>query len=207
MMDSQPVATETQLVPAAVPPLIITHFDMRFPVLEQKSLPCDIPLAPEDLSIVQKMKEELVKLGDDAVGLAGVQIGIARSLFIMKRTDGSVIECINPTIVSASRAVTRKAEGCLSLPNMVAMIARPKAVVLSYFDIFGMQHTTEFRGLEAKIVAHEMDHLSGRMINDHMERQMEKNERLNDERDYRINKAKEKRRKMAKIHKRMNRRK
>jgi peptide deformylase len=80
-------------------------------------------------------------------------------------------------------------------------------IVLAYFDALGTQHTTEFRGLEAKIVAHEMDHLNGRMINYHMERQMEKNERLNDERDYRINKAKQRRRKMAKIHKRMNRRK
>jgi peptide deformylase len=199
--------TPVPTLPPTTPPLIITHFDLRFPVLEQKSLPCDIPLASEDLSIVERMKEELVKLGDDAVGLAGVQIGIARSLFIMKRSDGTVIECINPSIVSASRELTRKAEGCLSLPNMVAMISRPKTIVLSYFDAFGTPFTTEFRGLEAKIVAHEMDHLKGRMINYHMELQMEKNERVLDERRESILKAKKLRKKMAKIHKRLNRRK
>jgi len=197
---------QAQEAPPAMP-LIITSFDLRFPVLEQKSLPCSIPLAPDDALIVTKMKEELVKLGEDAVGLAAVQIGIARTLFLMKRSDGSIIECVNPRIVSFSREMTRKAEGCLSLPKMVGFISRPKTIILEYYDAFGGFHSTEFRGMEAKIVAHEMDHLAGRMINYHIQAQIDKNERMRDERLEARERDKQKRRRMAKIHKRMNRRK
>jgi peptide deformylase len=196
---------ETEAPPA--PPLIITHFDLRFPVLEQKSLPCDIPLNPEDAAIVTRMKEELVKLGDNAVGLAGVQIGIARSVFVMKRNDGSIIECVNPRIVSRSHEQSRKPEGCLSLPNVMAVIGRPKSLVLHYYDTLGTDYTTEFHGMEAKIVCHEMDHLNGSIITGHLEQQMEKNRRLLSERHEAKKRSKNKRRRLAKIHKRMNRRK
>lgn len=198
--------TETKTEAPPAPPLVITHFDMRFPVLEQKSLPCDIPLAQEDLEVVNRMKEELTRLGDNAVGLAGVQIGIARAIFVMKRTDGSIIECINPRIVSQSHERSRKPEGCLSLPNMLAIIGRPKSVTLFYYDAFGSDHTTEFHGMEAKIVAHEMDHLNGSLITSYMEVEMEKRKRLLSERHEAKKRAKDKRRRMAKIHKKMNRR-
>jgi peptide deformylase len=203
--DTQP--SETQATVAAPPPLVITHYDMRFPVLQQKSLLCDLPLAGEDALVVQRMATELKNMGDDAVGLAAVQIGIARRVFVMRRDDGTILTCINPRILSQSKEFTRKAEGCLSLPNVMAFVNRPKSILLSYYDSFGFEFQTEFRGMEAKIVSHEMDHLNGTMINSHIERQMEKAERLRNERLASREKAKLKRRKMAKIHKRMNRRK
>lgn len=203
--DTQP--TETQATAVAPPPLVITHYDMRFPVLQQPSLLCDLPLAGEDALVVQRMATELQNMGEDAVGLAAVQIGIARRVFVMRRDDGTTLTCINPRIISQSREFTRKPEGCLSLPNVMAYVNRPKSIILSYYDAFGFEYQTEFRGMEAKIVAHEMDHLGGTMINTHIERQMEKAERLRDERLASREKAKLLRRKKAKIHKKMNRRK
>ncbi len=198
---------ETKVTAPPNIPLIITHYDMRFPVLEQKSLQCDLPLAAEDAAIVDRMKRELAGMGEEAVGLAAVQIGIARMLFVMKRNDGTILTCINPRIISRSKEFTRKAEGCLSLPNMMAVIERPKSILLSYFDTFGFEYQTEFNGFEAKIVSHEMDHLEGRLINYHMDYQMAKTERLNNERQLSKDKAKDKRRAAAKRHRKMNRRK
>lgn len=187
-------------------PFIITHQDMRFPVLQQKSMMCDFPLSEEDRQIVDKMKEHLAKLGENAVGIAAVQIGVARNLFVMRRNDGSIIECVNPYIEFKSIERSKKPEGCLSLPEVFGNISRPKSITLSYYDSYGGRYLTEFTGLEAKIVAHEMDHLSGVMIINHMEADMEKNHRLEEERKLSKQKAKDKRRKMAKIHRKNNRR-
>ncbi len=192
---------------APIIPLVITHFDMRFPVLEQKSLPCSLPLAPEDAAIVKKMETELRNMGEESVGLAAVQIGIARTLFVMRRNDGTILTCINPLILSHSKEFSRKPEGCLSLPNVMAFVSRPKSITLRYYDAFGFHYDTEFYGLEAKIVAHEMDHLNGRMINSHIEIQMAKAERVRNERLESREREKQKRRRAAKKHRKMNRRK
>jgi peptide deformylase len=181
------------------PELIITPGDLRFPLLEMKSQLCDIPLSAEDAAIVERMKELLITMGENAVGLAGTQIGITKCVFIMKCKDGTIIECINPIILNQSADYSNKFEGCLSLPKVMFKIKRPKEITLSYFDSMGANHTRVFSGIDAKIVAHEMDHLNGRLISCHAERALEKHERLIEEQK-RIKKAKkERRRKLSKM--------
>ena len=59
-------------------------------------------------------------------------------------------------------------EGCLSLPEVLEEIRRPERVTVRFLDAGGNTVTREFSGLEAVCVQHEIDHLDGRLILDHL---------------------------------------
>lgn len=181
------------------PPVIITHFDNRFPVLEQKSLPIEFPISDEDRDLINRMQIALYQMESNAVGIAAIQMGFAKNAFVMRRNDGTIIECINPTVLTAAKEFARRAEGCLSLPNHVVYLKRPKELALSYYDVDGNHFTETFRGIEARIVCHEMDHLNGTMISHHLEQQEDRALRLKRERKRILRARKEKRRRLAKL--------
>lgn len=181
------------------PDLIITPNDLRFPLLTAKSQLCGMPLIDEDVLVINKLREVMGKIGENAVGLAAVQIGIPRQMFIMKRNNGTIIECINPVILNYSRECSNKFEGCLSLPKLAFAIKRPKTVTLQWFDMSGQLQQDRFMGMEAKIVCHEMDHLSGRTITYYAEKLYDKQDRMNEERKRLKKERKAKRRRLAKM--------
>ena len=61
-------------------------------------------------------------------------------------------------------------EGCLSTPGVRGTIFRPEAVTVQYTDVQGRQQTLEARGLLARVVQHEFDHLQGVSILNKMTR-------------------------------------
>ena len=56
-------------------------------------------------------------------------------------------------------------ESCLSLPGERIKIIRPMDIVVSYQTVKGHERSTSFKGLEARCIQHEIDHLSGKLIN------------------------------------------
>lgn len=67
---------------------------------------------------------------------------------------------INPAIVDKSIETNLDTEGCLSVPNMEGVVERYDWVKIKYFN--GRKIVTEtYRGLNAKIIQHEYDHLDG----------------------------------------------
>jgi peptide deformylase len=74
----------------------------------------------------------------------------------------------NPELVWVSDEDVTYNEGCLSLPEHYADVARPKAIRVRYLD-----HQNEIRelaaeGLLATCIQHEMDHLDGVLFVDHI---------------------------------------
>ena len=66
----------------------------------------------------------------------------------------------NPLIESVEgKALGR--EGCLSVPDWVAMVERARTVVVSYDNIEGERLDLECTGFEARVIQHELDHLNG----------------------------------------------
>jgi len=75
---------------------------------------------------------------------------------------------INPRIVEAEGEV-EGTEGCLSLPTLHGVVLRPGRVVVEGVDRDGGEVSVELEGWSARAVAHEIDHLNGKLFIDRVE--------------------------------------
>lgn len=150
---------------------IITHNDAeRFPILEVMSQDCNSPITETDLSYIEHMDAMLTQLGDGATGLAAVQIGYPKRIFLLRRDDANKVY-INPVVIAHSKEMRRRPEACLSLPGLVVRTERPKELTLKYLDLNGQEHTEKFVGFFAQAVCHEMLHLDGKLISHELQAQ------------------------------------
>lgn len=161
---------------------IITPRDVeRWPLLEMVSQECDTPITPADEQAILEMDTLLDVMDDQAAGLAAVQIGVPRRIFLLRNgvgEDGAFNNAyINPTIISKSSAVSKKPEACLSLPGVTVMIPRPKKLTLQYLNLNGEVCEEVFTGFWARAVCHEMSHLNGILITKYLEEQFTNKQR------------------------------
>ncbi|MFA5027755.1 MAG: peptide deformylase, partial [Candidatus Methylomirabilota bacterium] len=75
---------------------------------------------------------------------------------------------INPEIIGASEETAVAEEGCLSFPKLYVPVERPAEVVLRYLDRDGNVQVLNAKGLLARAIQHELDHLNGVLLVDHM---------------------------------------
>ena len=126
-----------------------------------------------DFSVLPAMVSEMYDSMYEAegIGLAAIQIGIDLHLFIIDITNtddaDETAEFVNSKIVDYRGEVTF-AEGCLSVPGIEFDIERPEFITLQFEKIDGSKHEQEFGGLYARAIQHEMDHLNGKLIVDHV---------------------------------------
>lgn len=129
---------------------------------------------------VKNFDDELQKLIDDmietmknakGVGLAGNQVGVPLRVMVV---DFGVLEgkedirCfINPEIVS-KEGENVAMEGCLSFPEIFVEIKRPKKIKIKALDRYGNPFEIEGEDFLSKAVSHEIDHLNGILIIDHL---------------------------------------
>lgn len=106
------------------------------------------------------------------VGLAAPQIGVGARLIAVDVTGhpkatvchGLVI-LADPVVVERSgRAVGR--EGCMSVPDLTANVARATRLVVAGIDPGGYERVIATEGFEARAFQHEIDHLDGYLILD-----------------------------------------
>ena len=57
-------------------------------------------------------------------------------------------------------------EGCLSLPGFREEVTRENIITLSYCDEYFVQKVETFRGLNARVIQHEYDHIDGKLFID-----------------------------------------
>ncbi|OOB76911.1 MAG: peptide deformylase [Epulopiscium sp. Nuni2H_MBin003] len=100
----------------------------------------------------------------EGVGLAAIQIGILKRIFIVDVGEG-VIEFINPTILKEEGEQIGD-EGCLSVPKRFGQVKRPNIVTISAQDRFGTEFEITRSELFARAICHEMDHLNGKIFTD-----------------------------------------
>ncbi len=100
-------------------------------------------------------------------GLAANQIGISKRLFVYDAGDGPKA-IINPRIVEADGEWTYE-EGCLSVPGLSWEITRPNAVHLVGLDLDGNEISIETDEFEGRVFQHEMDHLDGILLIEHLD--------------------------------------
>jgi peptide deformylase len=76
---------------------------------------------------------------------------------------------INPQIELLTPPDASFHEGCLSVPGFMAVVPRARKVRVACLDERGKSRTIEATGWYARILQHEIDHLTGRMYIDRMQ--------------------------------------
>lgn len=136
---------------------IITHPN---PLLRKKSpeVTKEKICSPEIKELCLNMVKTMLK--KEGLGLAAPQIGENIRLAVINTKDG-IIMLINPKITRKSLGKEWGEEGCLSLPNIFGQVKRHKEITCEYFDINAKEKKLKAKGLLARVIQHEVDHLDG----------------------------------------------
>lgn len=110
------------------------------------------------IDLLDDMKDTLKKA--DGAGLACVQIGLLKRVFIIDTKETGYYEFVNPKILFASGSQLGK-EGCLSVKGKWGKVKRPNTVKIEAFDRKGEKFTLTAHGFFARAICHEYDHLDG----------------------------------------------
>lgn len=113
-----------------------------------------------------------VMLETDGVAIAAPQIGCCWRIVVINENQKlpfSPLVLLNPEIVEHSETRNVASEGCLSLPCWSAEVPRYDSVVVEYYSIEGKKERIEAEGYAARVLQHEIDHLSGKLYIDRVE--------------------------------------
>ena len=105
------------------------------------------------------------------IGLSAPQVNVAKRVITVDVSkDRSAPVClVNPEILSVD-GETETEEGCLSVPGVFELVARPERVRVRALDRDGRSREIEAEGLLAVCIQHEIDHLDGRLFVDYLSR-------------------------------------
>jgi peptide deformylase len=143
------------------------------PVLRKKAPSIEPAEYPHIKELVNDMFETMY--GARGVGLAAPQVGMSMRLFVV---DASVFDdeeaelkdfkkaFINASILEETGEEWSFNEGCLSIPDIREDVSRKPVVRLSYYDENWKHHEETFKGMAARIIQHEYDHIEGKLFTD-----------------------------------------
>lgn len=150
------------------------------PVLRQKAEKIMDVKAAGVVRMIAKMKAILAV--SSGVGIAAPQIFESLCLMIIaskpsKRyplaPDMSPIVMINPSFEALSQMTKKDWEGCLSIPEIRALVPRYTDINIRYLDEQGDSQQMVANDFIARIFQHEYDHLEGLVYLDRVERNLD----------------------------------
>ena len=115
--------------------------------------------------LVEEMRQLMLR--HQGIGLAGPQAGIASRLFVAE-IDGRPLSVVNPRLLRCGAGSETAVEGCLSLPGVEVPLSRTEAVEVRGRTADGSAVSLIVEGFWARVGQHEVDHLNGRLICDHV---------------------------------------
>ena len=108
----------------------------------------------------------------NGIGLAAVQVGILKRILVIdvstKEEKKNPMCFINPVIKKISDEKSVYEEGCLSIPDTFIEIERPKICDVEYINLEGKLKYIKCDGLLSTCLQHEINHLDGKLIIDHL---------------------------------------
>lgn len=123
------------------------------------------PVEDADLSWLPKLKEAMVAMmrKSDGVGLAAPQLGVFKNYIVVELRNGNVIDLINPEVTRLYGKEIDGLEGCLSIPpfDNECQVPRMEHIDIECFGTDYRKKSWTFRRDDARIVQHELDHLTG----------------------------------------------
>ncbi len=142
------------------------------PVLRQKARPVEVFDAA-----LKKRAEAMVPVmkAHSGLGLAAPQVGNDERLIVYgyepTGPDDELpripfMYLANPRVAKFSQEKDTMPEGCLSLPGLELPVERSSGVVVEANDLDGKPVTIKAKGIVARILQHEIDHLDGVLFTD-----------------------------------------
>ena len=138
------------------------------------------PILETPANPVTEFNGDLTKLVNDmfetmyaapGVGLAAVQVGVPKRLFVMDCSGGKDpsqrVVMINPEVVNMEGKQDGD-EGCLSFPGIFFNVQRNLRAIVRAHDINGEEFELDGTELTARCMLHETDHCDGIVFIDKM---------------------------------------
>ncbi len=159
------------------------------PVLRKKATDFEAEETADLKQLIADMYETMYAA--HGVGLAAPQVGISKRLFVVDASpfDDDEPELkdfkkafVNPQILEETGEEWAFNEGCLSIPDIREDVYRQPVVRIAYLDENMQPREETYKGLAARVIQHEYDHIEGKLFTDKLsplrKRLLEK--RLND---------------------------
>ncbi len=133
------------------------------PILRKKCLPIKNPSSLE----IRHLAQEMIKTmrAYNGMGLAAPQIGKLLQLCVIEFA-GEIFILINPEIKKVSQETEEFDEGCLSFPGKFLPVKRPRKIKITAIDFNGRKYNLHAKGILARAIQHEIDHLNGKLFID-----------------------------------------
>lgn len=150
---------------------------MGHPVLRRRAAEVADPLAPGIQALIRDMLETMIDA--EGLGIAAPQVHDSRRVVMFFVPDAAaegepgadaapgaapepeLMVLINPTVEPLTEEREAGWEGCLSVPGLRGVVARPRAVRYRGVAPDGGAVDRTAEGLHARVVQHECDHLDG----------------------------------------------
>ncbi len=138
------------------------------PILDEPGVP--VTKFDDDLkTLVNNMFETMYAA--PGVGLAAVQVGVPKRLFVMDCSGGKDpsqrVVMINPEVISMEGKQDGD-EGCLSFPGIFFNVRRNLRAIVRAHDVHGKEFELDGTELTARCMLHETDHCDGIVFLDKM---------------------------------------
>jgi peptide deformylase len=144
--------------------------------LRQPARHFDLPRAEQAArEIVNRLLATLLQVEElhffsKGVGLAAPQLGLPWAATVVRppERDAAPLTLLNPRVVGESSDQDEQYEGCLSFFDARGLVPRPLALDVEHARWDGTRVITSFDHAMARLIAHEIDHLEGRLYVDRM---------------------------------------
>lgn len=122
--------------------------------------------AGEYTELIAEMKKDMVTY--NGIGLAANQVGKNLALFVIDERLAAEYKVpaayANPEITEYGKDADDMEEGCLSIPGLWTPVRRAKKIMFKALDEHGVRVKFRARGMLARVLQHETDHLNGLTI-------------------------------------------
>ena len=108
-----------------------------------------------------------------SAAMAAPQLGVNQRIIIVRddldnKDVNTFTALINPEVIRTEGKTVKDYEGCLSVPEIYGMVARPDKVKIKATLEDGTEVRLKAAGYLARTLQHEIDHLNGILFIDHI---------------------------------------
>lgn len=150
-------------------------------------------ITPEIKQIITDMTEASLDWENQhpyelSAAMAAPQLGINQRVIIVRddldnKNINTFTALINPEVIRTEGKTVTDYEGCLSVPEIYGMVARPDRVKVKATLEDGTEVRLKAAGYLARTLQHEIDHLNGILFIDHIKDDTDAFYRMNDKGD------------------------
>jgi peptide deformylase len=147
--------------------------------LREKCVEIEAGELPSMRSKAKQMAKLMLK--SKGCGIAAPQVGISKRLMIVDASIAEPVEegqplpepdplyFVNPRVVRSWGEQKAEDEGCLSIPGITIPIERHYNIAVEAQDLDGEPFSVEAEDFFARAIQHEMDHLDGKTMFEHLD--------------------------------------